>query len=307
MFSHLLVPLDGSKMAESVLPAVAYLARTLEARVTLIHVIEQNPPSEVHGERHLGNPEEANAYLAEVSGLPALSGTAVTFHVHTSRVENVARSIYEHAGELDSDLVVMCTHGRGGLRDVLLGSIAQQVIALRMTPVLIIHPPENGAELQFVCQRLLLPLDEQPDHEQSLVVGRNLARACGASIRLLEVIPTYGTLSGIWTVTSRLLPRTTSRMLDMSLADAEDYLQNRQLELETGGLKVTVDVLRGDPATVIARAAEQFDIDLIVLGTHGKAGTEAFWAGSVASKVCRKCGIPMLLVPVPSEKSNKSD
>jgi len=303
MFTHLLVPLDGSKMAESVLPAVAYLARTLDARVTLIHVIEQKPPPEVHGEHHLGNPEEANSYLEEVSHRSLLSGIAVTYHVHTGQVEDVARSIYEHAGELDSDLVVMCTHGRSGLRDVLLGSIAQQVIALRMTPVLIIHPPENGAELQFACRRLLLPLDEQPEHEQSLVVARNLARACGASIRLLEVIPTYGTLSGLWAATSRLLPRTTSRMLDMSLSDAEDYLQKRQLELETGGLKVTVDVFRGDPATVIADAAEQFDIDLIVLGTHGKAGTEAFWAGSVASKICRKCGIPMLLVPIPPKKA----
>jgi len=175
------------------------------------------------------------------------------------------------------------------------------VIALRITPVLIIHPPENGEALQFACHRLLVPLDEQPEHEPSLVVAANLACACGATIHLMEVIATYGTLSGLWAATSRLLPRTTSRMLDMSLSDAADYLQERKKELETTGLQVSIDVFRGDAAKVIARAAKELDIDLIVIGTHGKAGAEAFWAGSVASKVCRNCGIPMLLVPVRPE------
>jgi nucleotide-binding universal stress UspA family protein len=306
MFTHLLVPLDGSKMAESVLPAVAYLARTLNARVTLVHVVEHKPPSEVHGEHHIGNPEEAGFYLAGVSHRPVLSGISVKHHVHTSAVEDVARSIYEHVGELGTDLVVMCSHGRSGLRDIVVGNIAQQVIREGITPVLLIQPPEDDGELQFVCHRFLVPLDEHPEHERSLTVVKSLARACGASIHLLEVVPTYGTLSGPWTTTSRLLPGTTSRMLDMSLTEAQEYLDQHRLELESGGLTVTVDIYRGDPANMIAQAAKELEMDLIVLGTHGKAGTEAFWAGSVASKVCRSCRIPMLLIPVVTKGNAKA-
>jgi nucleotide-binding universal stress UspA family protein len=177
MFNHLLVPLDGSKMAESVLPAVAYLARTLDAKVTLVHVIEHKPPSEVHGEHHLGNPEEAGSYLAGVSRRPILSGISVRHHVHTSAVEDVAKSIYEHIGELGTDLVVMCSHGRSGIRGMVVGNIAQQVIREGITPVLLIQPPEDDSELQFACRRFLVPLDEHPEHERSLTVAKNLAFA----------------------------------------------------------------------------------------------------------------------------------
>ncbi len=66
MFKHLLVPLDGSTLAELALPAAAYLAHLLPARVTLLHLVERHPPSEVHHDRHLTNATEASEYLAEI-------------------------------------------------------------------------------------------------------------------------------------------------------------------------------------------------------------------------------------------------
>ncbi len=66
MFKHLLVPLDGSKLAESALPVAAWLAKTLKAPITLLHVIEQDAPEEVHRDRHLTNSDEAEAYLAKL-------------------------------------------------------------------------------------------------------------------------------------------------------------------------------------------------------------------------------------------------
>ena len=66
MFTHLLVPLDGSSLAETALPATAYLARVLPARVTLLHLVERHPPSEVHHDRHLTNAAEASAYLESI-------------------------------------------------------------------------------------------------------------------------------------------------------------------------------------------------------------------------------------------------
>jgi nucleotide-binding universal stress UspA family protein len=67
MFKHILVPLDGSRLAESVLPAANYIAQKMHATITLIHVIEKNAPEEIHGERHLTNAEDANRYLGDIA------------------------------------------------------------------------------------------------------------------------------------------------------------------------------------------------------------------------------------------------
>ncbi len=298
MFRHLLVPLDGSRLAEAALPIAAYLAQTLRAWVTLVHVIERDAPPQVHGERHLANPDEAGAYLREVAARAFPSGLRIEQHVHTTQVNDVARSIVAHVGELGPDLIVMCTHGRGGLHTWLFGSIAQQVIALGRTPVLLIHPFEAEAEPAFMCRRLLVPLDGNPDHEQGLSVAADLAKACGAAVHLLMVVPTLGTLPGQEAAAARLLPGTTSIVLDLAQEDAEAYLQRQMAKLEATGLLMTAEVSRGDPAMVIVHTAQQAEADLVVLGTHGKSGMEAFWSGSVAPKVSSRSRVPLLLVPV---------
>lgn len=298
MFKHLLVPLDGSRLAEAALPAAAALSERLGARVTLIHVIERNAPQEVHGEPHLSDPGEARAYLEKVAAQAFSPGVCVEEHVHTAEVADVARSIVEHADEIASDLVVMCTHGRGGLRTWLLGSIAQQVIALGTTPVLLIRPDGTAATPGFACRRLLVPLDGDPDHEQGLPVASGLAQACGADLHLLMVVPTLGRLSGERGATARLLPAATSAWLDMSEESAGEHLHQKAVELQASGLIVTAEVCRGDPAGAIARTAQQMQVDLVVLGTHGKRGMDAFWSSSVAAQVASRLRIPLLLVPV---------
>lgn len=304
MFEHLLVPLDGSRLAEAALPAAATLSKTLGARVTLIHVIERGAPQEIHGEQHLSDPTEASAYLSEVAARAFSPGVRVEQHVHTAEVKDVARSIVEHADELGPDLVVMCTHGRGGVRTWLLGSIAQQVVALRATPVLLIQPDGVAATPDFACQRLLVPLDGNPDHEQGLVVAAALARACAADLHLLMAIPTLGTLSGEHGAAARLLPTATSAWLDMSEESAGAHLRQRAIDMQALGLRAATEVCRGDPAGAIAHTAQRVQSDLIVMGTHGKRGMNAFWSGSVAAQVCSRSRVPLLLVPVRESGSN---
>ena len=299
MFRNLLVPLDGSRMAESVLPAVVYLSDRLQSRVSLVHVIEKDAPTEIHGESHLRTTDEADNYLKMVSQRAFPSGTSVECHVHESEVKNVAKSIYEHIGELDSDLVVMCSHGQGGFRNLMFGNIAQQVIALGITPVLIIRPTQEDFETKFSLQRLLVPLDGNPEHEQGIPVAKELAQACKASVHLLEVVPTFSTVSEKWSATRKLLPHTTAEVLDMSVQKAEEYLQTHQANLQNAGIETTYQVFRGNPAEIIRKTATKLQMDLIILGTHGKKGTHAFWSGSVAPKVCQTCRKPLLLVPVP--------
>ena len=298
MFEHLLVPLDGSRLAEAALPAAATLSQILDARVTLIHVIERRAPQEIHGEQHLSDPIDASAYLGGVAARAFPPGVHVEQHVHTAEVKDVARSIVEHADELEPDLIVMCAHGQGGLRTWLLGSIAQQIIALGVTPVFLIQPDGAAATPSFACRRLLVPLDGNPDHEQGLVVAVALAQACAADLHLLMAVPTLGTLSGEHSAAARLLPAATSAWLDMSEESAGAHLRQRAIDIQALGLRAATEVCRGDPAGAIAHTAQRVQADLVVMGTHGKRGMNAFWSGSVAAQVSSRSRVPLLLVPV---------
>ena len=285
-------------MAEAALPAAAFLAEKLDARVTLMHVIERNAPKEVHGQRHLHSAPEAAAYLKDLARRHFSSRIPVNCHVHTTKVDNVAASIVAHGDELSHDLVVMCSHGKGAALHLFLGSIAQRVISLDSRPVLITHPTEAGNAPVFSCGHILIPLDGEPEHAQALPVSRDLARACAATLHLVTVVPNLVTLSGDDAMASRVLPGTTSRLLELSTQDSESYLHPLARKLLDEGFEASAHVLRGDPAKVIMDAALKARIDLMVLATHGKTGMDAFWAGSVAHKICSQSKVPLLLIPV---------
>jgi len=298
MFKHILVPLDGSRMAESALPAAAFFAVKFDAVVTLAHIIEKNAPHEIHGQSHLTNAAEAEVYLGDTARRAFPAGVRTNFHVHTAEVDNVAESIAAHADELDHDMIVMCSHGRGRALHLFFGSIAQKIIAMGQRPVLVTRPDKGNAVPEFSCKSLLLPLDGEEDHAQALPVSREFARVCGAKIHLAVVIPGFGDLSGHSAVTSRFLPGTISKILEISVQNADDYLQEVLREIRSQGFDAGAHVLRGDPATVIYESARQLQIDLIVMATHGKSGMSAFWSGSVTNKVSSISSIPLLLIPV---------
>jgi nucleotide-binding universal stress UspA family protein len=298
MIRRILVPLDGSELAEAALPAAAAMAERLGAVVGLVHVLEKRAPRTVHGHPHLTAPEPAEGYLARVAASRFPAGVRVEIHVHPEEVADVARSIAEHAErkeEPGGDLIVMCTHGRGDLRKALLGSLPQQVTALGSTPVLLLQADVAAAE--FRCRSLLVPLDRREGHSAALDIGVELAAAYKAAMHLLLIVPTLGTLSGRWVATSRFLPGTTSRMLDLSAAEEQGFLQEQTEALQGRGLAATGEVRRGDPARSICHVAGKLQMDLIVLSTHGRIGLGAVWEGSVANKVCRSCAVPVLLVP----------
>jgi nucleotide-binding universal stress UspA family protein len=302
VFNHILVPLDGSKLAEAAVPVAASLAQTLNAPVTLLHIIEQDAPQEIHKERHITQAEEAAAYLEDLAkrGFPA--DAKVDVHVHTAAVKDIPRSIVEHAmKEFQPDLIVMCTHGSGGMRDLLYGSIAQQVVAQGLTPLLLIKP-QLESPTEFKLENILVPLDTGPVHDASLPLTEELARAYKSRIYLLTVIPTFTTVAGEAAAASSLLPATTSALLDIDVENAEEDLQAHLDELKRAGFQVTAEVARGDPASGIVSIAEKLNVDLIVLTTHRKAGTAAFWARSVAPNVARRARTPILLIPLEEKK-----
>ena len=298
MYQHLLVPLDGSRLAEAALPVAGYLARTLHARLTLLHIIEENPPERIHGEPHLQDAQEAQEYLKDAARrlLPGLPD--VEEHVHRQGEKDVARSLATHMEELDADLIVMSTHGRSGVRSLLIGNIAQQVISISKTPILLVPSGGEQAAQTFTCHRIVTPLDGNPEHEQGLEVAASLARACGAELRLIMAVHTLQTLPGEHGATARLLPTASSAILDLNEAQAEEYLRQHEQKLNEAGIKVSSQVCRGEPVKMVERAARSMDADLLVLSTHGKSGIEAFWSRSFAPNLARIARHPILFVPV---------
>jgi nucleotide-binding universal stress UspA family protein len=174
MLKHILVPLDGSKLAEAVLPAALSLAQTFNAPVTLLHIIEQDAPAEIHRDRHLTEAGEAEAYLAEIAKRVFPTKIQVDLHVHTSPVADVARSIVDHSSdEIQPDLIILCTHGNSGMHDLFFGNIAQEVAAASGTPVLLIKP--NEANRSFQLKHILIPLDNESVHDKALPIAESLA------------------------------------------------------------------------------------------------------------------------------------
>ncbi len=298
MFKHIVVPLDGSRLAESALSAAVCLASILGAKVTLIHIIERDAPPTVHGEPHLTGTAQAEAYLEEISRRLFPAEAAVERHVHTAAMRDVAEGIVAHQDELRPDLIVMCTHGRRGLLRMIIGGIAEKVIASGRTPVLLIHPGPTGSREAFACRTFLAPVDGDPVHEQGLDIAVGLAAATGAKLHLLSVVPTRGTLFGRHATTDRFMPGTTRAVLDLAEENLRSYQQTQLLRIVKHGVPASGEVRSGDTGSIIADAAERVDASIIVIGTHGTRGSRAFWTNSVGAEVQAKTTRPLLLVPV---------
>lgn len=297
MFKHILVPLDGSKLAETALPVAVSLAEALHAPVTLLHVIEQDAPSEVHHERHLTNPQEAQEYLDEIAKSTFPADINVETHIHSAPVADVPESIINHATqEFQPDLILLSSHGKSGLREIIFGSIAQLVAAAGDTPVFLIKP--DHVVTPFKIKRILVPLDNESIHDLALPYAITLSKAYNAQIDLLCVIPTLGTDSGTHAAAGSMLPATAVAYLDIAEDIAREHFQEHLDEFSKAGLPASAEIVRGDPASLIAKKAEELGSDVILLGTHGRSGLDAFWNRSVTASVAKKTSIPLLLVPL---------
>jgi nucleotide-binding universal stress UspA family protein len=291
-----LVPLDGSRLAESVLPVVQQVASRFHAQVTLLHIVEKHPPTVIHGEPHLTSVAQAQAYLEEIATRLRSSALAVEVHVHRDKEDDVARSIVQHAQEVNADLVIMCTHGHGGLRELLFGSNAQQALQQGTQSILLLFPREDGSVYPFNLQRILVPLDGTAAHEPALPVAITIARTFGAELHLVLVIPTLATLSGEQAVSGLLLPTTMRAVLDLAQQGAADYLEQAVARCRAEGVVAQAEVLRGDIVSEVLGLAQRLNVDLIVLASHGRTGLDALLTGSVASRIAGRRIRPLLLV-----------
>lgn len=295
--TRLLVPLDGSRLAESALPSALEVSRRMAVGVTLYHAVERGAPATVHGDRHLTLAAEVEGYLRAVAAWFAERGVVASTRFD-SDPGDVASRIAAAARREGANLVVLCTHGSGGLRGLLFGRVAQQVLQRGTVPVLLVPPSSAGREQTFRCRRVFVPLDGSQTAEVALPVAAALARGFEAEVALAMVVPTVETVSGERGATARLLPTAAAAILDAEATDAMEYLNGLAGSVSMGGLPVRVTVERGEPVHALLDLAAAQDVDVIVMATHGRSGVGAVWAGSVAQRIVAQSSKHVLLVRI---------
>ena len=296
---RLVVSLDGSRLAEAVLPIAARLAEAFSATIALLHVVEQDAPVRIHGEPHLATRLDAEAYLTQLARQLAATGRLVEYHVHEVPVGNVAQSIAAHAEEQRSDLMLLSTHGAGGIRDVLWGSIAQQVLQVSHRPTLLVRARANTqAAPVFTPRTIMVSLDGTAAAEAALPLARSLARALDVHLRLVMVVPTLETIEGGQVPQATFLPSTTRVLLDAQGEQATAYLEHLAASMRSTGVPTFAEVRRGGPVAELATDAAEHADGLVVVATHGRAGLQAIWSPSVAARLLKRTHAPVLLVPI---------
>jgi nucleotide-binding universal stress UspA family protein len=292
----MLVPLDGSALAEAVLPLVERLAAACDATVVLLHVLERSAPTTVHGDRHLTTLDQAENYLRETAARLEARGARIRTHAHEAPEGDVARSIVDHASEESADLIILCTHGRGRVRELLFGSIAQQVVRRGITPVLLARVARDREPLSFAPRSILVPLDGTEGAEAALGPARGLAGLFGAGLHLVMVVPTVGTIRGDKAATAPWMPRATEAVLALEEREAAAYLEGLAEATRGLGFPVTTEIRRGEVSSSLVEETREPDTGLVVIATHGRSGLQAIWAGSVTARVLAQTRAPVLLL-----------
>jgi nucleotide-binding universal stress UspA family protein len=197
----------------------------------------------------------------------------------------------------------LSTHGRGALGRFWLGSVADELVRRLSMPVLLVRPGEGQADLGNTptFRRILLPLDGTPLAEKMIEPAVALGEMMDASFTLVRVIAPYTHLAYVHEnmrleKVSESILREVRAVESRLWSDARTYLDGVAAGLRSRGLRVETHVMADDqPAVGILREAENFGADLIALETHGRRGLSRVLMGSVADKVIRGGGVPVLL------------
>jgi nucleotide-binding universal stress UspA family protein len=300
MPTRILVPLDGSSLAEQALSYAVTLARGLPAELDLLRAIWILPDflqimddytvklNEIMAQLEA----EANDYLAAL--VEQLTDIGLDAR-HTVQRGPAAETILDYAGQTDINQIVMATHGYSGIKRWTHGSVAERVLQTARVPLLLVRAREQDLigdwQQPTACERILVPLDGSPVAEQILPTVTKVAHALGAEIVLFQVPIAYisGWMMGEWYLPVQSVPGTAEE-------GARAYLSTVAGRLEEQRLDVVTATSLGPVANCIVEYAEVNQIDLIAMCTHGRTGLARWALGSVADRVLRAGSTPILLV-----------
>ena len=301
----MLVPLDGSKLAESVLPVVRTLAERIRCAVKLIHVIEKHPPSSIHGDTHLQDVMGAERYLALIAERIKGWGLNVSSHVHQVPQGDVPRCIAEHAEELEQDLIVLCTHGSGGFKRLVFGTNAEQVLTHGRTPVILIKSDEYGRAPDFSNRSIIALMDSTAHSDPVYTACSELAMIFGAKLHLLYVVPTAGSATPEQTPGGRLVPSATRLLLDLEAEQTIGRMKEQLESLLARNIEASGSVERGEAEPAVIGAAIERQADMLAMATRGLAGLGAFWAKDLVPRISASYDGALMLFPEREERVNR--
>lgn len=292
MISRILVPLDGSQLAEMVLPYVREMASRTKAEVLLLTSVQPVTVWDATVTTFSLDREEsfALAYLDGKREEMAAAGLKTRARVVQGPA---AESILKVAAEEKVDLIAMSTHGRSGLTRWLFGSVANKVLEGTTTPLFLVRSSsEAKREKRAVIDKVLVPLDGSSVAESVLPFVGDVAAAFSASIVLYHAITPLSAYPGFETV----LPANAGEVLEDLQQQAQRFLSRVADELRARGIDVSVMVSVDLAVDGILAAARETGAGLVALGTHGRSGLGRVVMGSVADAVVRRTEVPCLLV-----------
>jgi nucleotide-binding universal stress UspA family protein len=293
MFTRILVPLDGSAIAEKALPHARALGRTLNIPITLMTVIEtaadfskkKTPYLDTLIEGGVRNSEE---YLEKIS--KTFSGAAVQYRVDKGRAED---AIIMNAAADNGTLITMATHGRSGLDRWLLGSITEKVVRGAKNAVLVVRADEEASsEGETAPESIIVPLDGSTLAESVLLYVVELAKAFHAKVMLLRAY----SLKQIIFSFEDYHPDLDELKGELKW-EAMNYLDEKAAELKSRGLvDVFCSITEGDAAEAIIEGGKKAPNTLIVMSPHSGSMIKHWVLGSVTEKVLRHANNSVLTI-----------
>lgn len=293
MFEKILVPLDGSDVAETVLPYVEEIAAKSRSEVVLMTV--SDPASSVAEHLYRAHMEEVSLEVEHGLEDRGLAEPKVCTELVAGKP---AVEILRYADEKNTSLIAMAGRGATGEKGWSLGNIASKVLQATNKPVLLTKVPAGKAVLQGkrLIRRILLPLDTSPAGEAAVPYAQELARLLGSEVWLIHVLEPVPVPIVVAPGVQVVYPPVSSETEARWASSALDYLEGMGKRLQEKGVSTKSEVSFGYAATEIIKYAEANNIDLIALSTHGRSGIGRWVFGSVTEKLLHIGAKPMLVV-----------
>jgi nucleotide-binding universal stress UspA family protein len=301
MYKKMLIPLDGSELAEIVLSYATELAGRLDLEASLLHVCEPSSSDlqfmctayiERVAEKVREGSREVQSLTGVSSGIKAIETTSKVVTGHP------AEEIIKCAKNDNVDFILMATHGRSGVLRWVMGSVADKVLRASPVPVWLVRAniPEEIIREEWHNRTMLVPLDgselaeEVLPHVESLAIQRGVEKIKIILLRVTE--DPFVTADYPYKDFEEHVKRTKEHFKQ----GAVTYLEGVQQRLTQSGLKADFEVLQGDPADEIIKYAHDNLPNLVVMTTHGRSGIRRWEYGSVADKILHGVSSPIFLV-----------
>lgn len=294
MYDHIIIAVDGSDEARRAARRGLRLAQGFDATVDVLSVVEQKALrlTETSAEKAQLR-ERGEAALTDIEELASEFGQTVTTKLLEGKP---AVRISEYADEQDADLIVVGRQGLTGLGRRLLGGVTERVLHRSDVPVLVISGEDNNGEVEADYSRVLITTDGSENAEVAIPHGTAIAERYGSDIHVLNVvdIQAAGGAFNAGGLEKEFLER-----LDARGQEAVDGVANK-IEESAPNLPVETAVERTasfeGAAAGVREYIEENEIDLVVIGSHGRSNLKRQLLGSVASTVLRTVGVPVLVV-----------